>query len=55
MMEQKVSGFQRIITGDESWFFLCYPRDSVWVASHDELPHRIEQKIGTEKCLVSIP
>jgi hypothetical protein len=54
LMEQKASGFQRIITGDESWFFLYCPRDSVWAASRDELPQRIKQKIDTEKCLVSI-
>jgi histone-lysine N-methyltransferase SETMAR len=54
LMEQKVSLFQRIITGDEWWFFLGHPSDSVWAASRDELPQRIKQKIDTEKCLVSI-
>jgi hypothetical protein len=48
LMEQKASGFQRIITGDEPWFFLYYPRDSVWAASHDELPQRIKQGIERE-------
>jgi hypothetical protein len=28
-MEQQASGFQWIVTGDESWFFLYDPRDSV--------------------------
>jgi hypothetical protein len=41
LMDQKASGFQLMITGDESWFFLDYLRDSVWVASRDELPQRI--------------
>jgi hypothetical protein len=30
LMEWKASGFQRIITGDESWFFFCYTRGFVW-------------------------
>jgi hypothetical protein len=54
LMEQKVSSLRPIITADESRFFLYYSRDSVWVASHDELPRRIKQKTDTEKCLVSI-
>jgi hypothetical protein len=53
-LEQKASGFQGIITGDESWFFFRCPRDLVWAASRDQLLHRIKQKTGTEKCLVSI-
>jgi hypothetical protein len=54
LIEQKASGFQRIITGSESWFFSYYLRNSVWAAPHDELPQRIKQKIDTEKCSVSI-
>jgi hypothetical protein len=38
LMEQKASGFQRIVTGDELGSFVDYPRDSVWAASRDELP-----------------
>jgi hypothetical protein len=53
-MEQKGMGFQQIITVNESWFFLYFSRDSVWVASFDELPQRIKQKIDRRKCLVSI-
>jgi hypothetical protein len=35
------SGFQNMITGDESWFFLSYPRESVRVKSRDEGPDKI--------------
>jgi hypothetical protein len=52
-MEQKASGFQRIIIRDESRFFY-YSRDLVRLASLDQLLQRIGQKIDTEKCLVSI-
>jgi hypothetical protein len=48
LMQQKASDFQWIITGDESWFFLCCPRDSVWVASRDEFPQHIKHKIAWE-------
>jgi hypothetical protein len=53
-MEEKGSSFQRIITGNMSWCFFSYFRDSVWAVSPDELPQRLKQKIDTEKCLVSI-
>jgi hypothetical protein len=54
LTKQKASGFQRIITEDESRFFLYHPRVSVWAASRDELLQRIKQITDTEKCLVSI-
>jgi hypothetical protein len=53
LIEQKGGGFQRIITRDESGFFLHHPRGSVW-ASRDERPRCIKQIIDTEKCSVSI-
>jgi hypothetical protein len=46
--------FQGVITGDESWFFLYYPRDSIWVPSRDDLSDRIKQKFDTEKSLISV-
>jgi hypothetical protein len=54
LMEPKASGFQRILTGDESRFFFYYPRDLVWAASRGELPQRIKRKSDTEKCSVSL-
>jgi hypothetical protein len=53
-MKHKLTDFERVITGDELWFFLYYFRDSLWAASHDDLPHRIKRKGNTEKCLISI-
>jgi hypothetical protein len=53
-IEEKGSGLQRVITGDKLRFVLDYPRGSIWAASVNELPQRIEHKIDTEKCLVSI-
>jgi hypothetical protein len=50
------TGFQSIITGDESCFFLYflyYPRDSIWASSRSEVPVRVNQKNNTEKCLIS--
>jgi hypothetical protein len=47
-------GFQSAITGDESWFFLYHPHDSIWVSSRDEMSESISQKIDTEKCLISL-
>jgi hypothetical protein len=53
-MEEKASGFQQIITGDESWFFLDYPRHSLGAASCHEFLQHIKQKTDMEKCLVSM-
>jgi hypothetical protein len=47
-------GVERVITGDESLFFLSYPHDSAWATSRDELSERMSHKIDTEKCLISI-
>jgi hypothetical protein len=37
LLEQKASGFQRIVIGDEAWCFLDFPFESIWAASRDEL------------------
>jgi hypothetical protein len=44
LRKQKARGFQRMIAGDKSLFFLYYPRDSVWAASRDEIPHASSRK-----------
>jgi transposase len=51
--EQQIE-FERVLTGDESWFFLYYPPDSAWAVSRDALPERVKQTIDTEKCLISV-
>jgi hypothetical protein len=53
LMEQKANGRQQIITGDESWFLLYYPHDSVLAASRDGFPQRIKQKNDAKKCFAS--
>jgi hypothetical protein len=52
--EAQRTGFERIITGDESWFFLSYPHNSAWATLRDGLSERMSQKIDTEKCEISI-
>jgi hypothetical protein len=48
------TGFQGVIIGGESWFFLYYSLDSIWMSSRDDIPERASQKIDTEKCLISL-
>ena len=43
-----------VITGDESWFRLCYDRSGVWARSAEEAPPRVRPKIDTQKVLVSV-
>jgi hypothetical protein len=52
--EAQSTGFDRLITGDESWFYLSYLHESAWAASRDQLPENVSQKIDTEKCLISV-
>jgi hypothetical protein len=47
-------GFERVITRDESWFFLSSPHDSAEATSRDEFSERVSPKTDTEKCLISI-
>jgi hypothetical protein len=54
LIGQKTICFQWIVTGNEPRFFFYYPRDSTWAAPPDEHPQRIERRIDTEKCWVSI-
>jgi hypothetical protein len=46
------TNFQSVITGDESGFFLYYPRDLMCESSRDEVPERVKQRFDTEKCLI---
>ena len=50
----KRKGFHRIITGDESWFFLSYDHKHMWSQSRDNLPEIIDTKIDTIKYMVTI-
>jgi hypothetical protein len=44
-MEHKSTDFERAITVDESRFFQYYAHHSVWAASRDKLPHRINSEM----------
>jgi hypothetical protein len=52
--EAELNLFEHVITGDESWFFLDYQRDSLRAESRDAVPERSKQKIDTEKCLIFV-
>jgi hypothetical protein len=54
LLEDQETFFANVLTGDESWFYFEYPHESIWAPSRDDVPEKIEQKIDTEKCLISI-
>jgi hypothetical protein len=54
LRREQENNFEHVVTGDESWFVLHYPNESIWVESRDEVPVRIKQTIDAEKCLISI-
>jgi hypothetical protein len=41
-------------TGDESWFYLENPRNSMWLASEVPWPTRVKRKIGVRKVMIWI-
>ena len=51
---QKRKGFHRILTGDESWFYLQYDHKHVWSISKEEVPERVSQKIQTKKIMLTV-
>jgi hypothetical protein len=54
LKENQKTGFATIITGDESWFYLEHPHQSVWPSSRDEAPERLKRKIDTKQCFMSV-
>jgi hypothetical protein len=40
----KPTDFERVITGDKSWFFRYYPGDWVWAESHDDVPPQLKPR-----------
>jgi transposase len=49
LSREQQNNFDHVITGDEPWFFLHYPNESVWAESRDEVPARGEQIFDTTK------
>jgi hypothetical protein len=45
---EQQNSLDHVITGDESWLFLHYPNEFVWVGSSYEIPVRIKQTIEIE-------
>jgi hypothetical protein len=51
---EEETSFQRIITGDESWFYLDYSSDHIWSGAGDDIPQRISRSIQSEKFLLTV-
>jgi len=51
--EQKFD-FARVITGDESWFYLDYTPRNRWTCSGDEVGERVNRTVQSEKCMLTI-
>ena len=50
----KHNGWNYFATGDESWFYLSYDYEQMWVASGNEPSKREKKMIGSEKVLLSV-
>jgi AraC-like DNA-binding protein len=46
--------FHRIITGDESWFYLDYSSDHIWTCASDDVPQRVSHQIQSEKLMLTV-
>lgn len=51
---QKRKGFHRILTGDESWFYLQYSFNRMWCLSKEEVLEKASQKIQTKKFMITV-
>jgi hypothetical protein len=54
LQKQEPTNFARIITGDESWFFLEYFRNRVWIQGEENIPEQVSQQNDTEKHMLII-
>ena len=43
-----------VITSDESWFYMSYTGDSMWVRNKNEIDFLENRNIGSEKYMISI-
>jgi len=46
--------FQRIITGDESWFYIDYSPTRIWSLSPDNLPQNVSHAIQSQKFMLTV-
>jgi hypothetical protein len=46
--------FHRIITGDESWFYLDYSSDHIWACADDNFPQRVSRQIESDKVMRTV-
>jgi hypothetical protein len=51
---QEPMNFTRVVTGDESWFFLEYSRNRVWRLGDENASERVSQKISSEKHMLTV-
>jgi hypothetical protein len=54
LISQEMTNFSRIITGDESWFFLEYFHDRIWSISNENGTEMAWQIIGSDKHILTI-
>lgn len=54
LIEESKKDFQKLITGDQSWFFLTYEPRNKWSLSAEEVPNRVSKAIHTQKVMITI-
>jgi hypothetical protein len=54
LSNQTDHNFQYVITGDKSRFFIPDPFGAIWATSRSLIPEMAEQKIRSDKCLMSL-
>lgn len=47
-------GWKYFVTGDESWFYLCYDYERQWVVSGEEPSIREKKMISSEKVMITV-
>jgi hypothetical protein len=49
LQDAELNNFERITTGDESWFRYCYPSSTMFARAPSEVIPRTRQTIGANK------
>jgi histone-lysine N-methyltransferase SETMAR len=54
LRHEEGSGFHRVITGDESWFYLHYSSNHIWACATDNVRQRASHQIQSEKLMLTV-
>lgn len=52
--KHKTQGFYRLLTGDESWFYLRYNSKRIWSLSYEYIPQYVPTRLHNKKYMLTV-